>query len=142
MQDVHITLTARQRTGGDWEETVYRYAGRCVEKTGGWYLTYKEQMEGAGEVSTTLKLGNGTVTLLRQGDVQTKQQFQQGTSHQTTYRSPYGLFSMETHTRKLRIRHEQGRPAQVWLAYQLWLNGQYVGEHELTLNVEWPSASG
>lgn len=135
MLDVQIELTAKHLVEGQTEETTHRYAGKCVQKANAWYLTYKEQMEGVGDVSTTLKLADKSVTLLRQGGVSTRQQFEKGLSTQSTYQSPYGPFAMETHTIRLRIRYEEEFPVCVEIAYQMWMNGQYAGEHELRIEV-------
>lgn len=136
MQDVSIQLTAKHLVEGNQEETVHDYAGRCVEKANAWYLTYREQLEGIGEVSTTLKLGKSVVTLIRQGNVSTRQQFEKGKSTHSVYHSPYGPLDMETHTSKLRIQYENDRPILVEIAYQLWMSGQYAGEHQLKIRVQ------
>jgi uncharacterized beta-barrel protein YwiB (DUF1934 family) len=137
MQDVEIQLTTKHKVDGQTEETVHRYLGKGVEKTNGWYLTYKEQLEGAGEVNTTLKVAETDVTLLRQGSLQMKQLFQKGVSSHSPYAGPFGRFSLETHTRRVRIYREQGRPTEIRVEYQLWLNEQYAGEHELIVNIHW-----
>ncbi|GED56859.1 hypothetical protein BFO01nite_09910 [Brevibacillus formosus] len=135
MQDIQVKLTARHHVEGNWEETTHSYEGKRVQKASAWYLTYKEQMEGVGEVSTTLKLTDTSITLVRQGGVSTRQQFEKGASTHSTYQSPYGPFAMETHTNKLRIRYEAEVPVQVEIAYQLWMNEQYAGEHELKIEL-------
>lgn len=135
MQDIQVKLTARHHVEGNWEETIHSYEGKRVQKASAWYLTYKEQMEGVGEVSTTLKLSDTSITLVRQGGVSTRQQFEKGASTHATYQSPYGPFAMETHTNKLRIRYEAEVPVQVEIAYQLWMNEQYAGEHELKIEL-------
>lgn len=135
MQDIQLKLTARHHVEGNWEETCHSYEGKRVQKASAWYLTYKEQMEGIGEVSTTLKLTDTSITLVRQGGVSTRQQFEKGASTHSTYQSPYGPFAMETHTNKLRIRYEAEVPVQVEIAYQLWMNEQYAGEHELKIEL-------
>jgi len=136
MQEVRIELTARHLVDGQWEETVHQYAGRCVAKANAWYLTYTEHLEGIGEVATTLKLGENSVTLMRQGGVSSRQEFQKGKSTRSTYRSPYGPFAMETHTHKLKIGYAEQKPVQVEIAYQLWMNDQYTGEHQLQIRIE------
>lgn len=136
MQDVKIQLTARHLVEGNQEESVHDYAGKCVEKANAWYLTYREQLEGVGEVGTTLKLGKGSVTLIRQGGVSTRQQFEKGKSTHAVYHSPYGPLDMETHTSKLRIQYENDMPTSVEIAYQLWMSGQYAGEHQLQIRVQ------
>ncbi|MBH0330693.1 hypothetical protein ABH14_12940 [Brevibacillus brevis] len=135
MQDIKVKLTARHHVEGNWEETIHSYEGKRVQKASAWYLTYKEQMEDVGEVSTTLKLTDTSITLVRQGGVSTRQQFEKGASTHSTYQSPYGPFAMETHTNKLRIRYEAEVPVQVEIAYQLWMNEQYAGEHELKIEL-------
>ncbi|KMZ43860.1 MULTISPECIES: DUF1934 domain-containing protein [Bacillales] len=135
MQDIQVKLTARHHVEGNWEETTHGYEGKLVQKASAWYLTYKEQMEDVGEVSTTLKLTDTSITLVRQGGVSTRQQFEKGASTHSTYQSPYGPFAMETHTNKLRIRYEAEVPVQVEIAYQLWMNEQYAGEHELKIEL-------
>ncbi|WP_400162215.1 DUF1934 domain-containing protein [Brevibacillus sp. TJ4] len=136
MQDITITLTARHLVEGEWDETSHQYPGRYVEKAKAWYVTYTEQMPDIGDVATTLRLGQNSVTLIRQGSVSTRQQFEKGKSTHSVYQSPYGPFDMETHTNKLRIHYEQEKPSEVEIAYQLWMNGQYAGEHHLQIKLE------
>lgn len=135
MQEVRIKLTAKHLVDGNEEETIHDYTGRYVEKENAWYLTYREQMEGIGEVGTTLRLGEKSVTLVRQGQVSSRQQFEKGKSTHSVYRSPYGPFDMETHTNKLRIQVQDGMPRNVEIAYQLWMSGQYAGEHRLQIQI-------
>ncbi len=137
MQDVRIQLVATHRVDGQKEETNHSYQGKGVEKGSGWYITYKEHVEGAGDVTTTLKVSEKEVTLLRQGALQMKQQFQKGVSSHSTYVTPHGRFSMETHTVKLRMTGEQERPQEIRIEYQLWMNEQYTGEHELVVHLDW-----
>ncbi|MGE7273679.1 DUF1934 domain-containing protein [Brevibacillus panacihumi] len=135
MQEVRIKLTAKHLVEGNEEETIHDYTGRCVKKENAWYLTYREQMEGIGEVGTTLRLEEKSVTLVRQGQVSSRQQFEKGKSTHSVYRSPYGPFDMETHTNKLRIQVQDGMPRNVEIAYQLWMSGQYAGEHRLQIQI-------
>ncbi|WP_232322369.1 DUF1934 domain-containing protein [Brevibacillus parabrevis] len=135
MEEVQLKLSARHRVDGEWDETTHEYKGKLVQKASAWYLTYKEQLEDAGEVSTTLKLTDSAVTLVRQGVVSTRQHFEKGASTHSTYQSPYGPFAMETHTSKLRIRYAEDAPVQVEIFYQTWMNEQYAGEHELKMEL-------
>lgn len=137
MQDVHIHLVVRHSIEGQTEETRQKYHGKGVQKENGWYLSYKEEMEGVGDVSTVLKIGKSEVTLLRQGNLQVKQSFEKGQSSEANYNSPFGQFLMETHTRRLQIERDNDRPVHIQIAYQLWMNRQYAGDYELTLRLEW-----
>ena len=135
MQDVQIKLTAKHLVDGSWDASTHHYEGKRVQKAASWYITYKEQMEGAGEVSTTIKLSDKAITLIRQGGVSTRQQFEKGASTLSLYHSPYGPFTMETHTNKLRIQYENELPVLIEISYQLWMNEQYTGEHELQIEL-------
>ncbi|QQE74266.1 DUF1934 domain-containing protein [Brevibacillus composti] len=136
MQEVSVELKTRHRLYDDWQEEVNRYAGRFVWKESDWYLTYKEQLEGAGEVSTIWKISEGVISLVRQGAIQTKQMFKRGKTDRTTYRSPHGTFLMELHVNKMKVTAESDIPSQVEISYQLWLNEQYAGDHELRLQIQ------
>ncbi|GAA4720498.1 DUF1934 domain-containing protein [Brevibacillus fulvus] len=137
MQDVQIQLAVTHQANGQTEQTRYSYQGRGTKKENGWYFSYPESLEGVGTIQTVLKVGEADVTLLRQGKLQMKQLFAKGKTSETIYNSPMGPLTMETHTRKVKIKREADRPAQLLLAYQVWLNGQYAGDYELHLLFQW-----
>lgn len=137
MQDVRIELLVTHKMDGQTDETKQQYLGKGVQKENGWYISYKEQFAEIGEVGTILKISEQDVTLLRQGKLQSKQLFAKGSSSESVYASPYGQFQMETHTRQLRITRENGRPLELEISYQLWLNRQYLGEYEMMVRLAW-----
>ncbi len=137
MQEVTLKLFMKQMANGETEESIYTYEGKGVKKESGYFISYKEEVEGVGEVSTILKMEEQTVALIRQGKLQSKQEFQKGKSNESAYTSPYGTMRMETYTRKLTINRTEGRPDSLAISYQLWLQEQYVGEFELRLELDW-----
>ncbi|MED1742812.1 MULTISPECIES: DUF1934 domain-containing protein [Brevibacillus] len=137
MQEVNVELTSRHKMYDEWQEDTHQYLGRCTQKGSDWYLTYKEQMEGAGEVNTVWKFSQQSISLLRQGAIQTKQRFQKGETDRTTYHSPHGIFSMEINVYKMKRNDENERPSVIQISYQLWLNEQYAGDHEISLQISW-----
>ncbi|USG65462.1 DUF1934 domain-containing protein [Brevibacillus ruminantium] len=136
MQEVSVELKTRHRMYDEWQEDVHQYTGRFVQKGSDWYLTYKEQVEGAGEVSATWKVTEEGISLLRQGAIQTKQWFKQGKTDRSTYRSPHGTFLMEVHVSQMKIKRDAECPSMIQIVYQLWLNEQYAGDHELLVKIE------
>ncbi|NGQ96216.1 DUF1934 domain-containing protein [Brevibacillus sp. SYP-B805] len=137
MQNVTIQLVITHTADRQTERTELRYPGRAANRENGWYFSYTEQVEGIGEVGTILKIALSEVTLLRQGKLQMKQVFAKGKSSECHYVSPHGRFRMETYTRMLRIEREEERPAAIRTQYQLWLDGQYLGEYELDVRIDW-----
>ncbi|MFM1651156.1 DUF1934 domain-containing protein [Brevibacillus sp. B_LB10_24] len=137
MQEVTLHLTIRQSSGGQTTVTDNRYEGKAVEKAAGWYFSYQEDLEGIGEVGAVIRVAESDVTLLRQGSLQMKQVFSKNRSTESAYVTPHGRFWLKTHTRKLRIERTGDRPTGISLAYQLWLQDEYLGESVLTLGIEW-----
>lgn len=139
MQEVSLELVMKQRANGEEEVNRYTYQGKGVEKGGQFYITYKEQIEGIGDVNTVIKLEGAKISLLRQGALTMKQEFEKGQSSLSTYQSPYGVMPMEVHTRKLAVTWIEGRPQTISIDYQLWLSEQYAGEFEWRLTLNWVS---
>jgi len=137
MEEVTLRLVVKQMANGETETNTYSYQGRAVAKGSAYYFTYKEELEGAGEVSTILKVEDLKVSLIRQGSVQMKQQFEKGKSYESTYTGSFGMMRMETHTRQLRITQANGRPDLLAVNYQLWMGEQYIGEFDLELKINW-----
>ncbi len=137
MQHITIHLTVQQKIDGQSETSSYRYAGSAVKKAGGWFLTYKEQIDDKREANTVLKISEAEVTLLRQGALQMKQVFQRGGKHRSVYQNPYGNSLLDIETNRLAIRWVDGQPHHLAIEYQLWLNEQYIGVNTLTLQIDW-----
>ncbi|WP_139491036.1 DUF1934 domain-containing protein [Brevibacillus dissolubilis] len=137
MQEVTLHVRIKQTADGRTDETKQTHEGKGTAKGNGWYFTYKEELEEAGSVNTVYKIEDGMVSLIRQGQLQMKQLFVKGRTSESVYHSPYGMFEMETHTSKLSVKSEGERPERISIAYQLWMNKQYVGSFELELQAEW-----
>ncbi|RNB82003.1 DUF1934 domain-containing protein [Brevibacillus fluminis] len=136
-ENVAIRLTTIHKLDGQKEKSQYEYAGIGVKKAGGWFFSYKEQLDEGVSVQTVIKISEDDVTLLRQGGVQMKQVFKAGEQNQSIYQSPYMSFAMETGTKSLHIEQENARPASVRIQYRLWMNGQETGEYDLQLSFAW-----
>lgn len=136
-ENVTIRLEMTHRLDGQAEISQYDYTGYGVKKAGGWFFSYKEQLEDELTVQTILKIGEDEASLLRQGGLQTKQLFKSGVKTQGIYQSPYGPFLMETLANRLEVKRQNERPVQVILQYQLWMNEQETGEYSMQLTFDW-----
>ena len=140
MIDVTIQVSITHMMDGHTEHTQMESTGRAVEKENGWFFSYTEEIAGAGKVPTILKLSQAGLSLLRQGHVKMKQEFQKGLQSESMYDTPHGRFRMAIYTRKLQTTREDGRPVTSHILYQQWLDGQYLGEYELNFRFLWKEA--
>lgn len=136
-ENVAIRLTITHQLDGQTDTSQYEYAGIGVKKAGGWFFSYKEQLEEGLTVQTVIKIREDEVTLLRQGGLQMKQLFKTGDQTQNMYQSPYTVFTMETLTKSLVIHRENERPVQALIQYRLWMNQQETGDYDLKLHFDW-----
>ncbi|RAP29707.1 hypothetical protein C2W64_03357 [Brevibacillus laterosporus] len=137
MQEVQLCLAILQKAEGQTDKTVLEMTGKASQRNSSWYLQYKEQIEGVGEVSNIVRINDDCTQLLRQGSLQMKQIFEKGQGTDSLYSSPYGDMQMHTHTRTYKVTYQSEKPIQVFIAYQLWLSGQYVGEFEWDMKIAW-----
>ena len=69
--------------------------GTLHEKNNCIYLMYKESHEGV-EVTTSIKIDGEEMTIKRFGASNSTMVFEKGKVNTTNYRTPYGLFNIET----------------------------------------------
>ncbi|MGG1440591.1 DUF1934 domain-containing protein [Brevibacillus laterosporus] len=137
MQDVQLSLSIIQKAEGQTDKTEVKMSGKASLRNSSWFLKYKEQVEGVGEVSNIVRINEDSTQLLRQGSLQMKQIFEKGKGTDSLYSSPYGNMQMHTHTRTYKVTYQSEKPIHVFIAYQLWLSGQYVGEFEWDMKIAW-----
>jgi uncharacterized beta-barrel protein YwiB (DUF1934 family) len=137
MRDVELTIAIRQRMQGEETITTLTHHAGGTAKGASFFVRYREQMEDGGETTAVLRVEEDEVSLLRQGSVQMKQVFRKGAGTRGMYTTPYGAFQMDTHTRLLRIERKDGVPSRVVIAYQMWLNEQYIGDFEMDVCMVW-----
>lgn len=109
--------------------------GTLHKKNNDVYLMYKENHEGV-EVTTSMKISEKEITIKRFGGSNSTMVFEQGKTHTTKYRTPYGLFNIETHTRYLDINVDDSKPIKIDLDYDIKVNDIFNGRNKIGINVE------
>ncbi|WP_167568666.1 DUF1934 domain-containing protein [Brevibacillus migulae] len=141
MKDVTIRVSIIHTQDGQTEHHQMETTAKAAEKESGWFFTYTEEMEEGKKVPTIVKITESMLSLLRQGHVNMKQEFEKGKQSESMYVTPYGRFRMEIYTRKLQvIQTAAGRPEEARVFYQQWLDGQYLGDYELHFLFRWMEA--
>lgn len=87
------------------------------------------------KVSTVLKIGGGTMTLLRKGALEQEQRFEKGREHTSIYRTPYGNIDLSVRTEALAV--DYGEVAgRIDIRYGLWVNGAFQSQNRLHIEIE------
>ncbi|ERL64451.1 DUF1934 domain-containing protein [Schleiferilactobacillus shenzhenensis] len=133
---IHLETNIVQK--GEETHHVYDEAGTLAQVGDNIYLRYEESGDHDDNQPVTLKLmSNGDVQVTRgrsAGDTFSKLFFSDGKRIIATYRTPYGMLSIETLTQTLRVRlREDPLAGQIDIAYQLLAGGEYLGDYQLQL---------
>ena len=89
---VLLNIRGRQSYQGQEPEIIELVTeGTMTLRDGGWDISYQESnLTGLEGVKTTFRVEPGKITLSRSGGLQSQMIFQQGVSHDSLYRMPFG----------------------------------------------------
>ncbi|NLP13495.1 MAG: DUF1934 domain-containing protein [Clostridium sp.] len=105
--------------------------GKYYRKGNAYFVTYKEsEVTGMEGTTTTLKISDGVVTLMRFGSVNTQFIFEQGQKHMSYYDTQYGTFTMMVTARSVSIDvNDTG--GEIKVDYKLEIDNNKSGENDL-----------
>lgn len=109
--------------------------GTMHEKNNDTYLVYKENDEGV-EVTTSIKISGKEMTIKRFGGSNSTMVFEKDKTYTTKYRTPYGLFLIETYTRYLSVNIDENKCIKIDLDYDIKVNDIFSGRNKIGINVE------
>ena len=135
MDLVRVTVRGTQvdETG---EENVIETtaAGRHYLRGGKHYVLYEDGEGTQARVSTVLKFDEDSLTLLRHGAIEHRQEFMPRADSRSFYRTPMGDLELEVHTRRLKL--DFGKAAgTVDVLYDLAVNGRLQSRNSLHIEV-------
>ncbi len=113
--------------------------GRFYEKGGNYYVSYKEsELTGLGETTTTLKIENNKVTVIRSGDVQSHMIFEEGKKHISYYDMGFGALTVGVSTKSIdkKISDVGGK---MTIDYALEINNAMTGENAFCIDIKEPN---
>ncbi|OPZ92371.1 MAG: putative beta-barrel protein YwiB [Firmicutes bacterium ADurb.Bin419] len=104
-KNVIISVKGIQTSSGKDTNTLELVTeGRYYKKGNTYYVTYKEsEVTGMDGTTTTLKIANGIVTLMRFGSVNTQFIFEKGQKHVSYYDTQYGTFTVGVMTNAVTV---------------------------------------
>lgn len=95
-KDVIISVTGNRNSPEDGEDRLELVTeGKYYKEGDTYYVTYDEsEVTGMKGTTTTLKVTDGTVTLVRSGTVNSHLVFEKGQKHVSYYDTVYGAFTV------------------------------------------------
>ncbi|MCX7921153.1 MAG: DUF1934 domain-containing protein [Clostridia bacterium] len=104
--------------------------GKYYKKGDAYFVTYKEsEVTGMEGTTTTVKVTDGMVTLMRFGSVNSQFIFQQGQKHVSYYDTTYGSFTIGVLASEVNIKVDDNG-GEIQVGYQLEIDNQKSGEND------------
>lgn len=106
--------------------------GKLYIKNNETYVVYKESSEGI-ETVTTLKISNDEVSIKRFGSSNTTMVFRKNFKNTTKYKTPQGLFIIETDTKELDIENIEENMFKIYIKYDINIMEIFKGRNEISI---------
>lgn len=109
--------------------------GNFYERNGSYYAVYKEtEISGMEGTTTTLKIKNDKLSIIRMGTTSTKMEFEKDKKHYSMYNTPYGTMELEIDTKEMSmdIGKEGGN---IKIKYDLKIINQLSQTTKVNINI-------
>lgn len=132
---VIVSLKSKQIIDGQEESVEMITPGKLYSKEDAYYVVYEEtEVSGMEGTTTTLKIGNQNVSLIRFGTVSSKLNFKRGVKDVSLYKTPYGILEVVVNPKEVDIDvNEEG--GQIRLVYDLEPAGLKSSKNELLISI-------
>ena len=135
-KDVIITIKGLQNFEDvDSDSVELVTSGRFYQKGGNYYVSYKEsELTGLGDTTTTMKIEDKKVTVMRFGETQTHMVFEEGQKHISYYDMGFGGFTIGVSTRSI----DNGLTdagGKMKIDYAMEVNNAVTGENAFFIDI-------
>lgn len=109
--------------------------GKYYKQDNAYYVTYKEsEVTGMSGTTTTLKVSDGIVILMRSGSVNSHFVFQQGQRHVSYYDTEHGAFTISVFANEVDIRVDDNG-GEIRVGYRLEVDNNKTGENDFYMSI-------
>lgn len=131
---IKISLSSYQSTASGTEEMKVSTFGTHFLINGRHFVKYNEETEDGRGNKVLLKFDGNLFEMTKSGEVTSKLSFVAGLKTEGFYKTVYGIFSIETKTKKLDV--EIGENAiSINLEYELAIDGEFVAECRVEVKI-------
>lgn len=132
---IHLQTIVTQEQ--EQQEFVFDLQGQIIKIGDTLYIRYKEEsMDEEAAIPVTIKiLPDGSMQLIRAGEMRLRLKFSYKEKVESSYKTPYGMLFFSTFTHDLHISlTDQPTAGSIALTYDLFLAEQKVGEYKMALS--------
>lgn len=109
--------------------------GKYYKKDNSYYVTYAEtEVTGMEGTTTTLKIRDNTVTLMRFGIVNSQMVFEKGQKHVSYYDTAYGAFTVGVIANEVDVKIDDNS-AEIKVGYQVEVDNNSTGLNNFSISV-------
>lgn len=109
--------------------------GKYYKEDDAYCVTYNEsEVTGMSGTTTTLKVLDGIVTLIRAGSVNSHFVFQQGQKHLSYYDTEHGAFTISVMANAVNVSMNDSG-GEIRIGYQLEIDNNKTGENDFTMSI-------
>ena len=135
-KDVLITLVGTQNNDGEKDKIELITEGSMYKKGDAYYITYKEsELTGMDGTTTTVKVQDKKVTILRFGTNNTQLIFEKGKHHVCCYDTMYGAISVGVWAQNVKIDLDDNG-GEIFANYSIDVDNNLVGKNDFHMQVK------
>lgn len=99
------------------------------------YVVYKEEEDG-NKTTNTIKISENEVSIKKFGNTNSNMSFKKNEVNETKYRTPQGLFIIETKTKELKIDKNEEKFIKLDIDYNIKIMDLFKGRNKINILVE------
>ncbi|MDK2799353.1 MAG: hypothetical protein PWP27_1235 [Clostridiales bacterium] len=134
-KNVIISVKGNQQYVDDKNSIELVTQGKYYKKGDHYFITYKEtEITGMEGTTTTLKIGDGKITLMRFGQNNSQLIFEKGQKHLCYYETEYGSFTVGVFSNDVNINLDD-YGGEIAVDYSLEIDHAKAGENDFYLQI-------
>lgn len=134
--DVKVNILTKQYDNNGYVDTInLDTVANLYNKNNDIYIVYKEEVEGL-KTTTTIKISDDEVSIKKFGNTNSNIILKEGYTHTNHYRTPQGIFVIETKTNKLDINKDINNSIKLNIEYDIDIMDLFKGKNEIDINIQ------
>jgi uncharacterized beta-barrel protein YwiB (DUF1934 family) len=136
VKEVRIQIKAKQEVDGEVDEMEFMTVADMF--TDGEWTCYKydeSEMMGMAGSTTTVRVKEGTIQMIREGEMLTQMEFEVGKTYLSAYQTPYGEMSLQIDTLDLFYSLDPDGLGKIEIAYRLSIDGNLQSVNRLNMAI-------
>jgi uncharacterized beta-barrel protein YwiB (DUF1934 family) len=134
-KNVIISVKGTQSTSQDTNDLELVTEGKYYKKGNNYFITYKEsEVTGMDGTTTTLKVADGIVTLMRFGSINSQMIFEKGQKHVSYYETGYGAFMIGVYASQVNVKVDDNG-GEIKVDYALEIDNNKTGDNDFHMHI-------